>query len=52
MLWWRFKKKAPCPWNFGYKTHISGNLYRMGNWNGDTSGGVVVDITEVDTKPM
>ena len=50
MIYWRFKKKAPCEWRFGYRSHVKGNLYRMGRWNGDTSGGVIVDITEIEEK--
>ena len=49
MCYWRFKNDKE--WRFGYCTHESGGLYRMGRWNGDTSGGVVVDCSEVEQRP-
>ncbi len=45
MVHWRFKSAAPGPWHFGYVTYASGyNMLRMGRWNGDSMGGVVVDL--------
>jgi hypothetical protein len=48
MLYWRVKGNGE--WRFGYKTHVQGQLYRMGLWNGDTSHGPIVDINEVETR--
>lgn len=50
-VWWRFKRDAPGPWHFGFKTDVGSGLVRMGHYNGDYSGGVVVDPTEIETKP-
>lgn len=50
MVWWR-KTGAPY-WCFGYVTYVKGyNLIRMGCWNGDTMGGVVVDIADIEWRP-
>lgn len=51
MVYWRFKKAAPCEWRFGYTSAERDGLIRMGRWNGDTSGGVVVDPKEIETRP-
>ena len=50
MIWWRFKKQAPCGWVFGYVSYVfSGvNLIRLGTYNGDLFGGAVVDFTEIE----
>ena len=48
MCYWRFK--GDNAWRFGYCTYASGGLYRMGNWNGDTSGGTLVDPADVETR--
>ncbi len=51
MVWWRFKKNAPGEYRFGYCTSAeSGQLVRMGRWNGDTTGGCVVDPYEIEWK--
>ena len=51
MVYWRFKSRAPCAYRFGYCTYVSGpDMVRMGNWNGDTMGGPVVDINEIEWK--
>lgn len=51
MVYWRFKAKAPCPFRFGYVTYVNGpNMIQMGNWNGDTMGGCVVDSNEIEWK--
>lgn len=52
MVWWRFKRSSPGPWNFGYRTQLSGGLVRMGCWNGDTTHGSVVDPSEIETRPF
>lgn len=50
MVWWRFKDKGGA-YRFGYCTYERGdNLLRMGNYNGDTSGGFVVDAYEIEWK--
>ena len=48
MCYWRFKNEQA--YRFGYATPLSGNLWRMGLYNGDTTGGFIVDETEVETK--
>lgn len=48
MYWWR--QKGALEWRFGYCSHESAGLVRMGRWNGDTSGGAVVDPTEIEWK--
>jgi hypothetical protein len=51
MVWWRFKRAAPCEWRFGYASSVNRELTRMGCWNGDTGGGVVVSTEEIEWKP-
>jgi hypothetical protein len=51
MVWWRFKKSIPCEWRFGYASSVNRELTRMGRWNGDTDGGVVVSTGEIEWKP-
>jgi hypothetical protein len=53
MIWWRFKREAPGPWRFGFRTEVNGSsgLVRMGLWHGDTTLGPVVDPREIETKP-
>ncbi len=48
MVWWRVKDAAE--WRFGYCTYITANMVRMGRWNGDSTGGSVVSIGEVEWK--
>jgi hypothetical protein len=50
MCYWRFKTDKPGPWRFGYCTYVNSGLYRMGNYNGDTMGGVLVDPAEIETR--
>lgn len=50
MVWWRFMVQCPCPWRFGYSTIISGDLVRMGAYNGDVTGGVVVSQSEIEWR--
>lgn len=49
-VYWRFKEKGG-PWAYGYPTRISRDLVRMGLYNGDSTGGVVVDPVEIETRP-
>ena len=50
MVHWRFKG-TPRPWHFGYVTYERGyDLVRMGTWNGDTTHGNVVSISEIEWK--
>lgn len=51
MVYWRFKRDVPGPWYFGFRTQLTGNLVRMGLWNGDTHGGPIVDSTEIEIRP-
>lgn len=46
--YWRFKGERA--FHYGYATHVRGNLWRMGRWNGDTNGGTIVDETEVEIR--
>lgn len=48
MYWWR--QKGALEWRFGYCSLCSGGLVRMSAWNGDTTGGVVVDPVDIDWK--
>jgi len=48
-VYWRFKG-AGRPFRYGWKTHITGKLYRMGFWHGDDCRGVVVDIDEIEVR--
>lgn len=50
MMYWRFKTDRPGPWRFGYQTHLSGGLVRMGLWNGDETHGPIVDPSEIETR--
>lgn len=51
MVWWRFKDKGG-QYHFGYCTYVSGcNMVRMGRWNGDSAGGYVVDIYDIEWRP-
>lgn len=46
--YWRFKGEMP--WRYGYCTEAGAGLYRMGAYNGDTCGGVLVDRIDVEVK--
>lgn len=49
MCYWR--AKGSVEWRFGYCTYVSGpDMVRMGRWNGDTSGGSVVSIGDIEWK--
>lgn len=51
MVWWRFTRRAPCSWSFGYATYAQGaDLIRMGCYNGDISGGTIVSANEIEWK--
>lgn len=49
MCYWRFKGEKA--YRFGYCTSLSGDLYRMGLYNGDTNHGPIVSCFDVETKP-
>ena len=50
MIWWRFKGVGP--WRFGYTSEVKGRgLMHLGNYNGDTMGGYVVDASEIEWRP-
>lgn len=51
MVYWRFKTKEPTAWRFGYVTRLGQGLVRMGAYNGDTIGGVIVDPAEIEYRP-
>lgn len=48
VCYWRFKGEKA--WRFGYCTAATGGLYRMGNWNGDTAGGTLVDPRDIEWR--
>ncbi len=51
MVYWRFKDGAR-DWKFGFCTYANRcGLIRMGAWNGDTTGGLVVSAYEIEWKP-
>lgn len=51
MVYWRFRRDVPCEWRFGYCTYEHGHdLIRMGAYNGDTTRGAVVSISEIEWK--
>lgn len=52
MVYWRFKRAAPCEWRFGFMTPAKAGLYRMGFWNGDTQHGPIVDLAEIETREI
>ena len=50
MVYWRFKSKGT-QWYFGYCTFTNHyDLVRMGRWNGDITGGMVVSINDIEWK--
>lgn len=50
MIYWRWKAKGGV-WIFGYVAEtVAGSLVRLGHYNGDHHGGVVVDPTEIEWK--
>lgn len=47
MVHWRLDKGQP--FRFGYVTYAGGcDLVRMGRWNGDSTGGVIVKSSEIE----
>lgn len=50
MVYWRFKAQGGS-WRFGYVSSVGRcDMVRMGNWNGDTMGGSVVSVDEIEWK--
>ena len=47
-VYWRFKEEKV--YRYGYPTQMSNGLVRMGRWNGDTAGGVLVDLKDIEVK--
>ena len=46
---WRFKGEHA--YRFGYPSRIEGSrLVRMGRWNGDYTGGYIVDEREIELQ--
>ena len=49
MVYWR--PKGHVNWRFGYTSNANSHgLIRMGRWNGDTTGGYVVSVNEIEWK--
>lgn len=50
MIYWRFKEGSKT-WRFGYVTPLSNSrLLRLGEYNGDSYGGMVVDPAEIEWR--
>jgi len=50
MVYWRFK--GGNAYRFGYVTYTDNpNIIRLGNWNGDSMGGVLADYAEIEWSP-
>lgn len=50
MVWWRWTPNTE--WRFGYCTYVQGpSMIRLGRYNGDTTGGSVVDVGDIEWKP-
>ena len=47
--YWRFKGAES--YRYGWSSMVPNGLIRMGRWNGDTTGGTVVDPKDIETKP-
>ena len=47
-VYWRFKGERA--FRYGYPTQMPNGLVRMGRWNGDTYGGVIVNLEEIEVK--
>jgi len=47
-IFWRFKGEKE--YRYGYPTKMNDGLVRMGRWNGDTTGGIIVDMREIGVK--
>ncbi len=48
MYWWRIR--GGLAWHFGYCTHESDGLVRMGSYNGDTRGGRVFCPLDIEWR--
>jgi hypothetical protein len=49
MVYWR--RRGGIEWRFGYCTYVEGsNLIRMGWHNGDTTGGPVVSVADIEWR--
>ena len=46
--YWRFKGEKA--YRYGYATAVGKGLYRMGLFNGDICGGVIVDPDDIETR--
>jgi len=47
-IYWRFKGETS--YRYGYPTQMTNGLVRIGRWNGDTIGGVVVDLKDIEVR--
>jgi len=45
-VYWRFKGEKV--YHYGYPTQMDNGLVRMGRWHGDTAGGIIVDIRDIE----
>lgn len=49
LVYWKYKTDNH--YRIGYCTYLNNpTLVRMGRWNGDTSGGVIVDSYDIDWR--
>jgi len=49
MMYWKFKNALE--WTLGFASRLGNGLWRMGLYNGDYSGGTIVDEEDIDTRP-
>lgn len=47
-VYWRFKGDEA--YRYGYPTRMINGLVRMGRWNGDTLGGTIVSLDDIEVK--
>jgi len=47
-IYWRFKGDKA--YRYGYPTQMDNGLVRMGRWNGDTVGGLIVDLKDIEVR--
>lgn len=48
MVWW--KVLGAVSWQIGYVTYVDGDLIRLGRYNGDTTGGIVLNPRAIEWK--
>ncbi len=46
--YWRFK--GHLEYRYGYATHVKGQIWRMGLWNGDDAHGPLVNPADIEVS--